>query len=195
MKGWKIYICLFLLSSGSCERARNAHRTIVLQPLGKFSIQEAREFLPWLPGSIVAEAIPIPDHCLNMQKYRYRADKLLVFLSTLYGKDTLVVGLTHKDISTSKGIYPDWGIMGLANRPGRVCVISSYRPARNGLRNQLYKVVLHEIGHTTGLPHCKVKSCLMRDAEGGIPLKEEKEFCTGCMDHIRKSNWRYSPFK
>lgn len=38
-----------------------------------------------------------------------------------------MIGITQKDISTSKGQYADWGIMGLAYRPGNSCVASYYR--------------------------------------------------------------------
>ncbi len=192
MRKW-LSLLIVSLCLSACNQPNTRYRHIVLQPLGKFSVTEAAHFQKWLPGSAVAQPIAIPNHCLNEKKYRYRADKLLDFLSGIYGKDTLVVGLTHSDISVTKGKHADWGIMGLARKPGSVCVISSFRPKRNGLGNQLHKVVLHEIGHTTGLPHCPVKSCLMRDAEGGIPLPEEKEFCTKCAQQIRKSGWKYSP--
>ena len=54
---------------------------------------------------------------------------------------------------------------------------------------QFYKVALHELGHTEGLPHCKNKTCLMRDAEGGNPLNEEKEFCISCKKYLKGKKW------
>jgi archaemetzincin len=55
---------------------------------------------------------------------------------------------------------------------------------------QLFKVVLHEIGHTMGLPHCPVQTCLMRDAEGGNPLDDEKDYCTACKKNLQKKGLR-----
>lgn len=80
----------------------------------------------------------------------------------------------------------DWGVMGLGYRPGRACVISTYRLKNKNKKEQLLKVTMHEIGHTFNLPHCNNKTCLMRDAEGGNPLDEEKDFCNHCKLMLQK---------
>ena len=79
--------------------------------------------------------------------------------------------------------------MGLGYRPGNACVVSSYRLSKKNKTEQFYKVALHELGHTEGLPHCKNKTCLMRDAEGGNPLNEEKEFCISCKKYLKGKKW------
>jgi archaemetzincin len=38
-----------------------------------------------------------------------------------------VLGITDKDISSTKGVHADWGVMGLGFCPGSACVISSFR--------------------------------------------------------------------
>jgi archaemetzincin len=35
-----------------------------------------------------------------------------------------------------------------------------------------------------------MKTCFMRDAEGGNPLNEEKEFCSTCKSFLVKKGWR-----
>jgi archaemetzincin len=104
--------------------------------------------------------------------------------------DTTIIGLTTKDISTTKGKFKDWGIMGLANCPGTACVVSTFRLNKNKLSEQFYKVAIHELGHTSGLPHCKEKSCYLRDAEGGNPLDEEVAFCKRCTSHLKSKGWK-----
>jgi archaemetzincin len=94
------------------------------------------------------------------------------------------------DISTTKNGIKDWGIMGLGYRPGKSCVVSDFRMAVKNRNQQFYKVVLHELGHTEGLPHCKTKTCLMRDAEGGNHLDEEKDFCKNCKDFLLNKGWQ-----
>ncbi len=96
------------------------------------------------------------------------------------------MGITTVDISTTKGKYQDWGVMGLAYKPGNAGVASSYR-----LKNKsaFWKIVIHELGHTAGLPHCSVKSCFMRDAEGGDHTGEEKEFCSKCKKTLVNNGW------
>lgn len=80
--------------------------------------------------------------------------------------------------------------MGLGYRPGNACVASSFRLTKKNKTQQFHKVALHELGHTQGLPHCPDKSCLMRDAEGGNPLDEEKAFCASCRQYLKSKNWK-----
>lgn len=54
---------------------------------------------------------------------------------------------------------------------------------------QLFKVAIHELGHTEGLPHCPVKSCFMRDSEGRNPTNEEKEFYPKCKKQLIDKGW------
>ena len=79
--------------------------------------------------------------------------------------------------------------MGLGYRPGRSCVVSDFRVSHKNKNQQFYKLVLHELGHTEGLSHCKEKTCLMRDAEGGNHLDEENDFCRNCKNFLLKKGW------
>jgi archaemetzincin len=145
------------------------------------------------------DAHTLPEECfINVKSPRYRADKLLKYLLKVK-PDTIdiILGLTNKDISTTKkdalgrvkkpaSKYQDWGIFGLGYRPGDACIVSTYRLSKPGLTiDRLRKIVTHEIGHNLGLKHCKEdKHCVMDDAaesiktidSGGIELCER---CTG----------------
>ena len=55
------------------------------------------------------------------------------------------------------------------------------------------RVILHELGHTEGLDHCPDQSCLMRDAEGGNPLDQEKNFCLKCRNFLIRKGWKLKP--
>ncbi len=88
----------------------------------------------------LADVIDIPNNCHNGR--RYRADSILKFLDKLYTSEYYrVIGLTNDDISNTRTliengkevVYPDRGIIGLGQRPGRVCVVSKYR-----LGNDIY---------------------------------------------------------
>jgi len=81
-------------------------------------------------------------------------------------------------------------VMGLGFMPGNACVVSSFRLSKKKRAEQFYKVVLHELGHTQGLPHCAVKTCFMRDAEGKNPTDEETGFCNSCRKHLEDENWK-----
>ncbi len=80
--------------------------------------------------------------------------------------------------------------MGFGYNPGNACVVSSFRLSKANQQEQFYKVAIHELGHTQGLPHCEEKTCFMRDAEGGNPLNEEKDFCPACKSFLKGKGWR-----
>ncbi len=133
----------------------------------------------------------LPEITYYKFRNRYRADKLIHYLKNEYAADK-VIGITHKDISTTSGKHENWGIMGLAYRPGKSCVVSTFRTFRgaqseNHKRERLRKVVFHEFGHTLGLPHCNNSNeCLMRDANGKVATVDETiDFCSKCQMQIR----------
>ncbi len=141
------------------------------------------------PNTEIKATIPLPSSCLNFNKTRYRADSLLKFLNKKTPAGHLIIGLTNKDISTTKNGIVDWGVMGLGYCPGQSCIASTYRLSKTNTLNQLYKVAIHELGHTQGLPHCPEKTCFMRDAKGKNPTDEEIEFCFNCKAFLIKNGW------
>ena len=183
------FVVLFLTFC-SIKESRNV---ILLQPLGDFDINQSTYVLKKIkevyPYVVLSKNIDIPKESFYLERKRYRADSLIDFLKIQVGIDTVIVGLFHKDISTTKGNYKDWGVMGLGLRPGNACVVSTYRLSSKNKKEQLYKLVLHELWHTQGLKHCSNKECFMRDAEGGNPLDTEKEFCIKCRTYLNKKGW------
>ena len=143
---------------------------------------------------IVNNAIPFPKNALNHNKKRYRADSLIRYLGTLAKDDQLIIGLTKNDISTTKGKDSDWGVMGLGYSPGKSCIASTFRLKGKNRLEKLFKVAIHELGHTQGLAktktkHCPEKTCLMRDAEGKDHLDELKTFCSKCKPILTNAGW------
>jgi archaemetzincin len=121
---------------------------------------------------------------------RYRADSLIHWFNRTTPAGYVTLGLTSKDISTTKGSHEDFGIMGLGNRPGNACIASSFRLSNGNKAEELFKVAIHELGHTQGLPHCPNRYCFMRDAEGGNTTGEEKEFCPECKQRLISKGWK-----
>ena len=190
----KIFVCILIIGAFINFTPNKREMIVVIQPLGKFSNVEAKlvfkEIQKINPKAVLKSNIPFPIKSYYKPRNRYRADSIIKFLSSRIGKDSVVIGLSEKDISTTKNNVKDWGIMGLGYRPGNACVVSSFRLSKKNKTEQFYKVALHELGHTQGLPHCKNKTCLMRDAEGRNTLNEEKEFCSSCKSHLKKKNWK-----
>jgi archaemetzincin len=143
---------------------------------------------------IINKSIPLPKKALNQVRTRYRADTLIRYLGGFVKDGQLIIGLTNKDISTKKGKDPDYGIMGLGFCPGKSCIASTFRLNGKNKNEKLFKVAIHELGHTQGLAktntkHCPEKVCLMRDAEGKDHLNELKYFCSKCRPILINAGW------
>jgi archaemetzincin len=120
---------------------------------------------------------------------RHQADSLIGWLSAKSEANQVIAGITSKDISSEKNGNPDYGIMGLGLNPGNACIVSSFRLKKLS-DEQLFKVVIHELGHTQGLPHCPDKTCYMADAEGHNTTDEEVGFCPECKRYLIGKGWK-----
>ena len=137
---------------------------------------------------VIKPKVNLTNDLLSKSKTRYNADKILQKFNS---NDNLLI-ITEKDIATKKGNYEEWGILGLGQRPGNTCVISTFRMKKNVsvevLYDRLEKVSLHEIGHNLGLDHCDYHiECLMNDARGTIRQvdREKKWLCQKCHNLIK----------
>ena len=133
----------------------------------------------------IKDIATLPKAAFYKPRNRYRASVLLESIDSYKGYDK-IIGITTKDISTTKNNIYDWGIMGLATSPGRSCIISTYRiktPNKVLFNDRFIKVALHELGHTMGLPHCTFSNkCFMQAAEGTIKSvdRETRYLCSNC---------------
>ncbi len=167
-------------------------RDIILLPLGNNLPQSVtdsvyRKIRTIVPGVTLAPAEALPRSAYFAPLKRYMADSLIAWMARRAGPKQVFAGITRDDISTTKGKAQYYRVMGLGYQPGKACVSSDSRMKN---KSAFWKVVIHELGHTTGLPHCTVKTCFMRDAEGGNPTDEEKEFCPSCKNELLKSGWK-----
>lgn len=194
----KYYFLVFLFIVLSCTNGKNEsnrnQKVIVIQPLGSFKTEQAKKVFEQIkainPNVVLRSNISFPENSYYKPRNRYRADSIIKSLKDNIGKDSVIVGLSNSDISTTKNGIKDWGVMGLGYRPGKACVVSDFRLSVKNKNKQFYKLVLHELGHTAGLPHCAIKTCLMRDAKGGNPLDEEKDFCNDCKNFLKSKGWQ-----
>lgn len=168
---------------------------IAIQPfvdIPKEKVDYVAYYLKKMYANVVINApIKFPKNALNQAKTRHRADSLIRFLSAQTKTGYLTIGLTSRDISTTKKMS-DWGIMGLGFCPGKSCIASSFRLKGKNKMEKLFKVAIHELGHTQGLPHCPVSDCLMHDAEGKDRLDQEKEFCKKCKSVLINAGWTFN---
>ncbi len=137
----------------------------------------------------------IPTRAFYVPRKRYKADTLIAMLSKSTSEGHVTVGITHYDISTDNGAIPDWGVMGLGFQPGKACAASTYRlNKKKDIKQQYFKVVIHEIGHTQGLPHCPDVTCIMTDAKGKNTTETEIDFCKKCKSILLKKGFKLNKY-
>lgn len=151
-----------------------------------YVLQELKKLYPKVE---LMTSIPIPPQAYYKPRNRYRADSLVNYLNRQHRAGHVMMALTTKDISWTKGTVSDYGIMGLGLCPGNACVASTYRLSKTNTNDQLYKIAIHELGHTQGLKHCPVNTCFMRDAEGKNHTNELNGFCNSCKQYLISKGW------
>lgn len=190
----RILLAAYLLFMAGCQldnqRHAVSHHTIYILPLNNFpkniSSQIFQKLRTHLPNVQLLPNETIPAFAFNEERKRFRADEILRWLEKKSGSNEKYIALTQHDISTTKGKIKDWGVMGLAQQPGSAAVASNYR-LKN--KNNFYKVVMHELAHSSGLPHCPQKTCFLRDAKGGDHSEEEISFCSNCTQRLTALGW------
>lgn len=154
---------------------------IIIKPLGKIEASTIKNvqstLLKFFPNVRISDAEKMPKEAYFAPRKRYRADRIIRLLHNRSKNGEIYIGITHADISSTKGSIPDFGLMGLAINPGKGAVVSDFRLND---KSKLGILALHEVGHTFGLPHCPKKGCYMQDAKGKNHTKQLMRFCDDC---------------
>ena len=201
MRATLVYILLAVLTICGCnkkvEQANSScPPTIFLQPYDNYTQDEAKQlsmmlekkFLELYGVEFDIEVLPnkkLSADLMNDSKSRYRADKIINSLKKEAGKQRIMIGLTHKDVSVPYKGKADWGVLGLSIHGTYACVVSDYR-LKNKKRDY-WKVVTHEFTHTAfKYNHCPEDdpTCIMKDAKGKADFSNKVGFCKTCREKI-----------
>jgi archaemetzincin len=73
-----------------------------------------------------------------------------------------------------------------------VAVVSTWRIGKvNNLQKQDFKkLMLHELAHSVGMPHCKTDNCILHDAEKKNRFSYSPTFCGYCKQKLKAKGWR-----
>jgi archaemetzincin len=184
-----IALFFLLLLFGCNEKPLTHKKTVGILPYKGISLHKVKQLEKAIityygvKTKLVPETVLPKQAFINIKSPRYRADSLIAIQQrTMPDNVDYMIGLTESDISVTKHDkdgnikkprwkYNDFGIMGLAYRPGISCVVSGYRLKHKDKEvhfGRFRKVVIHELGHNFGLPHCPDKKCVMTDAVESI---------------------------
>ena len=170
------------------EQGNVGKSAIVLIPVGPVSPdlltwleQRLAEVLGW--DVTIGEGIPLPDDGYDPRRRQYLGEVILDALHAFsYPPTERLLGLTEADCYTP-GLNFVFGQAALNGREAFValpCLRSLFYGLAEDLdlyRRRALKEVVHELGHTWGLRHC-------RDSRGWTPMaRESSSVCaalTGC---------------
>jgi archaemetzincin len=184
-------------SNRSSQKQPASALTVYIQPLGVVK----QKNIDIISGSVrsfygcavvVNKPVALTNDLLAESRTRYEASKILQKFNS--SRNLLII--TEKDIAcrNEQRNINQWGVFGLGYRPGKTCVVSTFRLHRKNpshshqlFKERLAKVCLHEIGHNLGLDHCTSgASCLMNDARGLIKTVDEEKMilCSSCQKKL-----------
>lgn len=210
------YFLSFLILFLSCSKEKSIEQTnnkaiVGIQPYGDFSKSDAQiianviDSFYRLETKILSTKELSKKAFINVKSPRYRADSIIKFQNRNIPKGVdYILGLTNEDISVTKTDkegqiakpkwkYCDFGIMGLAYKPGKSAVVSNFRIQSKNHKiemTRLRKVAVHEFGHNLGLDHCPDKNCVMTSAAEKLSTidHEKLALCKNCKKII---NYKY----
>ncbi|MCX6270895.1 MAG: archaemetzincin family Zn-dependent metalloprotease [Bacteroidetes bacterium] len=124
-------------------------------------------------------------------RHQYNGNMLLKEVDTRYAAESFkTLGLFNVDLFIPILTF----IFGQAFLQGRTGIASVYRLSneRYGMKmdeelllNRTRKEVIHELGHTFGLIHCSIPSCVMRSSTYVEDIDQKSRFlCTKCRSEM-----------
>jgi archaemetzincin len=171
------------------------NKLFFIDPLGAVSLETCAEVGRFLEatfglGFTINPAQAPPVTAYNPLRGQYMAFRMLTHLEQGEADKGMFrrIGIFDQDLCTPILQY----VFGLARLPGKACIISTFRlkPEHQGLgpdieilHERICKEVLHELGHTFGLPHCPEDGCIMRMARGVAHIDQRSpDYCPACKE-------------
>jgi archaemetzincin len=145
--------------------------TIIISPIGFLnptSLYPVRQEISRVFGfkTIETSLIDNLDFAFDHTRKQYYSTKILEKLAECLPKEALkVIAITEVDLFIPVLTY----VFGEAQLGGKACIISTYRlkesyhtiDSREIYADRMIKEIIHELGHTFNLRHCKDPKCIM----------------------------------
>jgi len=139
--------------------------------------------------AVVFEPLPLQESYYYSERDQYGAAGFLGYVEANAPAEAFrVVGLTAEDITIPQLNF----LFGMGRCPGKCAVISTHRleyycEGRVPRRVRFAKLIIHELGHTFGLLHCRRPLCAMKFADGYATLDYTRvALCERCEARLCK---------
>lgn len=128
-------------------------------------IRPIEERFPGRIAQVARQPLPLPPLTFVVARQQYRADLLLDLLARPPGAAERVLGVANLDLFVPGMNF----VFGLAQTGGPAIIgLARLRPEFYGeppnprrLEARAIKEAVHELGHTYGLQHCPIPTCVM----------------------------------
>lgn len=176
---------------------------ILLLPLMSLSENLAADLKGAIGNSLLCKVdyvkgVPkLPDAAYDKKREQYDVERVLLFVHEqskhLLGEKVIAVGNIDLFLGDMSFVF------GTAQTGGRIGIVSTYRLDQRfygkpfsyeKLRDRAIKEVLHELGHSYGLPHCS-KDCVMAFSVNVMEVDTKPRFfCEDCREKLRAAFYK-----
>ncbi len=142
----------------------------------------------------ICDPLPIPELAYDPARDQYNSKIILESLNLESQEPIKILAITEVDLFIPIMKY----VFGLSIIGGRSAVISLYRMYADGASNGILiqraiKTAIHELAHTFGMKHCKVKRCVMFPSVSVKDTDEkDSDFCINCSNIL---DWLIKKFR
>jgi archaemetzincin len=137
--------------------------------------------------TVIYEPLPLQDSYYYPERDQYSAAGFLAYVEANAPAEAYrAVGLTAEDVTIPELNF----LFGMGRCPGKCAVLSTYRldyycESSAQRRVRFAKLIVHELGHTYGLFHCRQPLCGMKFANDYATLDHSRlAFCERCEERM-----------
>lgn len=165
---------------------------ILVQQIGKVEndvllmLEESLEEIFGIKCHVLKDILKIPEESYNPSRNQYYSTGILSFMMNIIKRESNpIVGVTEVDLYVPGLNF----VFGEAECPGNFAIISLHMlksPDKELFFKRALKEVVHELGHTFGIPHCQNHLCVMHFSNSIVETDiKNAEFCRNCLNKLK----------